>query len=419
MAEQTCVLYLSGTLPTRSETFVYREIFALRELDARIETASVHTPGRGLGDPRLHELAVETTAIYARGPLGIGSDAVAATLRKPFRSVATLALAIADAAFSKDVRGRRRLKVLWQCVAAMSLAHRVRDREIGHVHAHMAHVPTTIGMYASRQLGVGFSFTGHANDLFPNRTLLAEKLRRAVWVNCISDWHRSFYQSIVPRAERDYPIVRCGVDTRSVRPVNTPRGAVLEVLGVGRLVEKKGFDALIVAAGRIAAEGGPAIRVRIAGSGPEEPRLRTLVDSLPPGARVELLGDTPNDRVLELMTSCDVFVLPCRVANSGDRDGIPVVLMEAMALGRCVVSGNLETIRELIEDKRSGLMVSPGDPEEVAHALRSLANDRGLVENLGRCGRERVESEFDVTLNAKRILLAMADHGIGSVGGVM
>ena len=121
--------------------------------------------------------------------------------------------------------------------------------------------------------------------------------------------------------------------------------------------------------------------------------------------------------MLGLMASCDVFALPCRVADSGDRDGIPVVLMEAMALGRCVVSGDLETIRELIEDDRTGIMVRPGDAEQLADALVRLAGDRELVRTLGRRARERIEAEFDTTANAKRIARAMAAHGLRVSGG--
>lgn len=417
MADPACVLYVSGTLPTRSETFVYREIFALRRLGVTVRTASVHAPSRNLGDPSLEDLAEETIPIYPSGVMAIVKDTVAEFLRNPAATMRTYGRTIGDALFSGDVRHGRRVKVLWQGLAAIALARRARRIGVSHIHAHMAHVPTTIAMYSARHLGIPFSFTGHANDLFPNRTLLAEKLRRAAWVNCISEWHRDFYRSIESRGDEDYPIVRCGVDTNTVRSVDPPSGATLEVLGVGRLVEKKGFDALIKAIGRIAETGGPPIRLRIAGSGPEESRLRSLIQELGVSDRVELLGDTPNEKVLGLMASCDVFALPCKVAGSGDRDGIPVVLMEAMALGRCVVSGDLETIRELIEDGQTGIMVRPGDAGEVADALVRLAADRGLARSIGRRARERIEAEFDTSVNAQRIVRAMSAHGMTGAGG--
>ena len=407
------VLYMSGTLPVRSETFVYREILALRALGLDVQTASVHPPTHGLdSDGPLEQMARETTEIYSKGKGALLRDMAMELLTHPLRSVGTMTRCKLDAFFSSEVPLSRKPKVIWQGMAALALARRVRAKCITHIHAHMAHVPTTIGMYAARQLGVTFSFTGHANDLFPNRTLLKEKLQRASWVNCISHWHRRFYQSIVERPDADYPIVRCGVDTNAYDATPAPAGERLEVLSVGRLVEKKGMDVLIKSVGEMAKSGGPKLRVRIAGSGPQMDQLRELVDVLPPTAEVELLGDTDNDTVMRLMTEADVFALPCRVAKSGDRDGIPVVLMEAMARGRCVISGDLETIRELIEHQSCGIMIPPGDQASLTKELIALANNRDRVDELGKAARARIEEEFDLELNARRILDAMRARGV-------
>lgn len=414
MGEPPVILYMSGTLPTRSETFVYREIFALRRLGVDIRTASVHAPVTGMDDGPLDQMAKETVWIYGRGVVGLLTDAVVELVARPARTLATMGRVLLDAVCSSDVSMSRRPKVVWQGLAGLSLARRARVMRVSHIHAHMAHVPTTIGMYAARQLGVGFSFTGHANDLFPNRTLLKEKLDRAVWVNCISEWHRGFYQSIVARRDSNYPIVRCGVDTAHYEPTPAPRRDVLEVLAVGRLVEKKGFDVLVEALGDIASSAGPRIRARIAGGGEEYHRLEKLIAKQAAGSEIELLGDTPNDRVMDLMGEVDLLVIPCRVAESGDRDGIPVVLMEAMARGRCVVSGDLETIRELVRDGVSGVMVPPGDRTALARVLTELALDRDRVDTIGRAGRARVEQEFDLVVNAHRIIQTMREHGLAN-----
>jgi colanic acid/amylovoran biosynthesis glycosyltransferase len=413
MGESPRILYMSGTVPKRSETFVYREILALRELGVDVRTASVHAPTEKMdeGGP-LSAMARETIPVYSAGLDALLRDFVRELMQHPVRTVTTMARVKVDAIFSKEVPWSRKAKVIWQGVAGVALARRCRPSRIAHIHCHMAHVPTTIGMYAARQLGVRFSFTGHANDIFPNRTLLREKLERAAWTNCISEWHRNFYQSIHRRPDGDYPIVRCGVDTRAYQTTPAPRSAALEVLGVGRLVEKKGFDVLIQAAGELAQAGGPPIRVRIAGGGEEESKLRAMVAGLPAGAAVELLGDTDNDTVMDLMGRIDVFALPCRVADSGDRDGIPVVLMEAMARGRCVISGDLETIRELVRDGQTGIMIPPGDLQALVKALTDLAQDRVRVDELGDAARVRVEEEFDLMRNAHRIVRTMQSHGV-------
>jgi len=412
MMDKDAVLYMSGALPVRSETFVYREICALRDLGIRIETASVHKPMAGLDDGVLYAMAKSSIEIYSLGAGALVRDALVECFVHPLRSVMTMTRCKLDAIFSSDITLSRRPKVVWQGMAGLALARRARSKGIMHIHAHMAHVPTTIGMYAAKQLGVSFSFTGHANDIFPNRTMLKEKLERSVFANCISYWHRAFFQDIVAKDDSCYPIVRCGVDTREYEPTQAPRGEQLQVLGVGRLVEKKGFDVLIKAAGEIAAAGGPPMRITIAGGGPDEEELAALVRSLPPTCEVVLLGDTDNDRVMELMTQVDVFALPCRVAKSGDRDGIPVVLMEAMARGRCVISGDIETIRELVEDGISGVMIPPGDQKTLEKVLVELANNRDRVDELGRAARRKMEDEFDLALNAKRIYAALKSKGL-------
>ncbi|MFK7883222.1 MAG: glycosyltransferase [Phycisphaerales bacterium] len=413
MHEHPVILYMSGTLPKRSETFVYREVLALRALGLDVRTASVHPPSMNLDDGGvISRMGYDTVSVYGRGAFSLLSDVFAEMILHPIRTIRTITRAKLDGLFSSDVPNSRRIKVIMQGFAGVALARRIRCSAITHIHCHMAHVPTTIGMYAAKQLGITFSFTGHANDLFPNRTLLKEKLARAAWTNCISQWHRAFYQSIQARDAKDYPIVRCGVDTDQYEATSAPNGKRLEVLGVGRLVEKKGFDVLVEAVGDLVRAGVTNLRVRIAGSGEQQARLQELIDDLPALAEVELLGDTDNDTVMKLMSEIDVFALPCRVASSGDRDGIPVVLMEAMARGRCVISGDLETIRELVRDGETGIMIPPGDRCSLVSVLGELVNDRGRVDALGIAARGRIEDEFDLTRNAERIVVAMREHGV-------
>ena len=406
------ILYMSGTVPKRSETFVYREILALRSLGVDVSTASVHAPEHGLDEGELEEMANATTEVYSKGSGPLILNAVQEMISHPVCGITTMLQCAQDAVFSSDVILSRKPKVIWQGIAALALAKRIRSNGISHIHAHMAHVPTTIAMYASKQLGITFSFTGHANDLFPNRTLLKEKLSRASYVNCISYWHRRFYQEIIHRPDAEYPVIRCGVDTRQYQSTPAPKGERLEVLSVGRLVEKKGFDVLIKSIGEIAQDGQYSMRLTIAGGGPEEEQLQRLVRSLPATAEVVLLGDTENDTIMELMTQADVFALPCRVASTGDRDGIPVVLMEAMARGRCVISGDLETIRELIEDDKSGIMIPPGDQDALTKALIELVQNQDRIDELGNAARLRIENEFDLMLNANRIVETLSARGI-------
>lgn len=393
------ILYVGSRLPALSETFVTREVLGLRARGVPVAVASVHPPQRGLGDGALDGLAEEAVPVYGAGVGRLLADAGAELVSRPWRTLGTVALGVRDAVLGRDVAAAGRPKVLWQCLAGIALARRARARGIGHIHAHMAHVPTSIAMYAAGQLGVGFSFTGHAADLFRDRSLLSVKLRRARFAACISRWHRGFYRSVVDVSEDRLPLVRCGVE---------PAGAPSEgadprsVLAVGRLVPKKGFDVLLRAVALVR-EAGEPVRCTIVGDGPERERLHALARELGLGRAVAFTGALGNAVVRAMIPGHGLFVLPCRVDERGDRDGIPVVLMEAMAAGVCVVTGDLPSIRELVEHERTGLLTPPGEAKPLAGAILRLLENPGERAALAAAGQERVREEFSLDRNLDRL----------------
>jgi glycosyltransferase involved in cell wall biosynthesis len=400
------ILYLTSCLPKRSETFVYKELLGLRRKGVTVHAASLYAPETGLGDPALDALAGEVITVYAGGFAALLRDAAAGAFRHPARSTAVLVTALKDALSARDVQMAARPKVLIQALAALALAHRLRGLGLVGIHIHMAHAPATVGMYAAQALGIPFSFTGHAVDLFRDRALLEEKLRRATFVACISEWHRDWYRQTVDRPDADYPVIRCGVDVPAA-PVPPSPGKPLRVLGLARLVAKKGFDVLLEAVAQAAARG-VSIECTLAGDGPERANLEEIARRH--GFPVRFLGAVANADVPALLEKTDVMVLPCRVSGDGDRDGIPVALMEAMAAGICVISGDLPTIRELIRDGASGLLVPPGEPAPLADALVRLATDPVLRQALAKEGRNRVQEEFSSEKNLDRIVSVLASH---------
>ena len=393
------ILYVGAVLPARSETFVYREVFGLRERGDRVSVASLRDPERDLGEARLERLADEATVVYRPGTFRRG-------LLKGLCAPGVLLRGALDAVSAPDVPLAKRSHVLAQCLGGLALASELTHAQITHVHAHMAHAPAGVAMYAAMTLGVPFSFTGHAADLFRDRSLLLAKLRRATFVACISEWHRDFYRMLEPLDPERLPVVRCGVDVGDDPGVE---GAGL--LAVGRLVKKKGFDVLL----RARAQLPDAPTLSLIGDGPELEELERLVRELGLGDRVRLLGAQPNHEVQRLMRECAVFVLPCQVSSDGDRDGIPVVLMEAMAKGRCVISGDLETIRELVKHDETGLMVAPGDVGALVDALRRVLGDPDLRRRLARAGQAHVREEFSTSTNLERLQRGFAG-GVAAAG---
>lgn len=404
--EEGAILYIASRLPALSETFVWREVLELRARGVDVVTASVRTPESASGDSALEALARESVGVYGPGVLSLVVHALLRLASQPIRSLQTLGLAALDAARARDHRGRH--KIVVQAVGALALAHRLRKTRVWRVHAHMAHVPTTIAMYLAHHLRIGFSFTGHANDLFHERALLREKLERCDFVACISRWHREFYRGIAPIQDDRMPIVRCGVEVGAGAPSEDQSS--WRILSVGRFVEKKGFDTLIEAVSHMPAEiRGKRILVTIIGDGPMREQLENLIAEGRNSERIALPGAMANRDVHERLRSADLFVLPCRTDSEGDRDGIPVVLMEAMAHEVCSVAGRLETIRELIPDDSTGILLAPeASPDAYAEAITALLEDDHRRRALAREGRCWVEQEFSIDRNVGRLLEAFS-----------
>ncbi|MBO9714535.1 glycosyltransferase family 4 protein [Sphingomonas sp.] len=392
--EGGAILYIASRLPALSETFVFRELLGLRERGLTVHAASVRASDPFPWDERLEALRHEATVVY--------DPATTRTLPLAlfWRPGLTLA-ALADAATSDHPSMGSRAKHALQALMGIGAAWRLRKKNIRQVHAHMAHVPATVGLYIARALGAKFSFTGHAADLFADRAGLAFKLRRASFVSCISHWHQSFYGDVAGVAAERLPVIRC-----SVALPETIRPEAREVVVVARLVPKKGIDLLIRAFAQAELSGW---RLVIAGDGPERAGLEALALELGIAERTEFRGAQPHAKCLEAIAAGGIFVLPCRTATNGDKDGIPVVLMEAMAAGRSVISGDLPAIRELIEDQVSGLLVPPDDVPALGRAIRRLAGDAPLRQSLAAAARARIEEEFCDAVNLDRLTGAFAE----------
>lgn len=386
------ILYVAARLPALSETFVYRELLGLRTHGRRVLAASVRAADVFPDDARLAALRDETLIVY--------SPQTRQALPRALAWRPALAItALFDAARADHPSLASRGKHVIQAMMGIATAWRLRGEGIGHVHAHMAHVPATIALYIARALGARYSFTGHAADLFVDRAGLAFKLRAADFVAAISHWHRRFYREIAAIDPARAPVIRCSVAIpEGVAPAGT------EIVVVARLVAKKGID-LLLRGFAMAAPGG--WRLRILGDGPEAPALRSLAAELGIADRVDFDGAQPHAACLAAIATAGMFVLPCRTAANGDRDGIPVVLMEAMAAGRAVIAGDLPAIRELVPGPDAGILVAPDDPAAIAGAITALAADPARRAAMGQAARAHVAAEFSDAVNLDRLSAAL------------
>ncbi len=339
---------------------------------------------------RIHD---GTRTLYPLRPLRF----LASMLAAPFRFGARFWSALANALFGARENARARVAALAHFFVACDWAGSLRSEEVSLIHSQWIHSCGTIGMYGAWLLGKPFSFTGHASDLFRDRVALRDKIRRAAFIVCISEFHRSFF--LQEGAREDQLVLNyCGIDLGLFppRPESAAAGGALRVLSSGRLVEKKGFEYLIDACARLR-DRGLALRCTIAGSGPLEAELNERIRRAGLEERVRVTGIALNQEdIPEFMYGGDVYVLACVRARDGDIDGLPQMLMEAMACGLPVVSTRLAGIPDLVVEGRTGLLVDPRDADQLASAIQRLDQDRALARKLASQGRAYVAERFDI-----------------------
>ena len=395
------IAYLAPEIPATSATFVYAEIVELQSRGIAVFPFSVHRPEHAATDPEA-SLVRGTRYLYERGLARLVRTVAGSLLLRPLALLRALGWAVHDCART-GLLSMTAAKLLYQFLVANSLAMDLGRLNTQHLHIHFAHVPTQIGMYAAAIAGIPFTFTAHANDLFERGILLREKALRAAKAITISNYNVRYLADLgVPREK--LAVVRCGVPALSTTQfARKPRSGAARIGSLGRLVEKKGMDDLLRACA-ILADRGVGFELEIAGYGPLENELKRLATKLGIEERVSFLGALRHDRVSEWLRSLDVFALAARRDRNGDTDGIPVVLMEAMAEGIPTVSTRIGGIPELIEDGVSGLLSGSGEPEAFAENLLRLIKSEKDRNRLANGGRKQIEQEFSREQNAERLL---------------
>jgi glycosyltransferase involved in cell wall biosynthesis len=343
--------------------------------------------------PDIAALDDATRAIYPVGTLTI----LGACLAAPFRFGGRFFTALAEALTGPRETVRNRLVGLWHFALACHWAAGLQGDRVSHIHSQWIHSAGTVAMYGAWLLDRSFSFTGHAADLFRNRQALATKIARAEFIVCISEFHRGFYLENGARPEQLF-VAYCGIDTRHFTPRRRPRdrNRPWHILSSGRLVEKKGFSDLVRACA-ILHDRGLDFRCTIAGSGPDDAALRAQIRAAGLDGLVTMTGKAlKQEDIPAFMETGDVYALPCVWASDNDVDGLPQMLMEAMACGLPAVSTRLVGIPDLIRDGETGLLVAPNDPGALADALQRLEACDDLADRLSTAGYGHLVTTFDL-----------------------
>ncbi len=389
--------YVMKMYPRFSETFIVTEILAREAQGEDLRLFSLRPPI----DPRFHpELArVQAGVTY---------------IPKPSKILEAWGL-LGEGLATIPTFGERFAHMLPDLLAmdpteahqGVGLAAEFARQGITHAHAHFGSMAARATAIAAELVDIPFSFTAHAKDIFHEEVdaaVLADLMRRAHHVVTVSDFNHRFLDRLASGADASVHRVYNGLELgRFPYEDPAPRGPVLRVCAVGRLVEKKGFRYLLEAVARLKADG-LALDVRIAGGGPEHEDLLAQVRALDLADDVTLLGPRTQEEVVAVLRWADVFVAPCIMATDGNMDGLPTVLLEAMATGVPCIASDVTGIPEVFDSgdgAPTGILTRAGSTADLVDALTYCAS--ADLTGMARAARQLIESSFDSVEQARRL----------------
>jgi colanic acid/amylovoran biosynthesis glycosyltransferase len=373
--------YILPVFPALSETFILNALIELLAKGHEVYIFSLLRPKERFVQPEVQRYGLlERTYYlpsYARLGLRLSNPQLYGTL------------------FNRAYPARRVRSRLYGVAAADYLSRTIAGLNLDILHAHFYGLTTFVGMLLSERTKLPFTFTCHAVDIFvqPKPRVLRRHMEAASGVITPAQYNVDYLHNLTGVDKQKIQVIRsCPLEKLKIVP---RREEGVTVLTVARLIEKKGIDYGIMAVKEVAQEF-PQIEYRIAGAGPLEQRLKTLVKSLDLDRNVTFLGALDSDSVGRELAKATIFLLPCVEANNRDRDTVPNALKEAMCARVPVISTDITGIPELIEDGKEGLLVEQQNVEQLASAIRMLLHDKGLRTTMGENGRAKVDKEFNI-----------------------
>ncbi|WP_088278336.1 glycosyltransferase [Ideonella sp. A 288] len=381
--------------PKLSETFILEEVLGLEKLGVPLRLYALAAPTDAVSHPAVDRVKARVTLVPAK-PWRDGMRFVRRHLgllaASPWRYLQGL-----QAAMGRGNKG------LTDFARAGWLAGQMRDDGVAHLHTHFISTPADVAELVSQISGVPFSISAHAKDIYLSDAAdLRRKMGAARFTVTCTEFNCRTLREIAPDAnvQRMYH----GIDGGAFHPSCREKPSLVPlILSVGRLREKKGLDTLIEACRLLQGRGVP-FRCEIVGYGEEQQRLANLIEACGLGDQVQLTGKLTREHVIARYGRAAVYVQPSRVAADGDRDGIPNVLLEAMAVGVPVVATRVSGIPEVVHHRRNGLLVEPDDPAALADAIAHLIESPALGVELGRAARSTVTEHFDNDRNLRLVL---------------
>ncbi len=387
------ILYIVNRIPSRSHTFIDREIKSLSGAGYDLKLVS-------RGSPIEEEVSAKDIYQY-RHTLYLDKACLFLLLWSQFEVIFHSFLAhlnnIRLIIIEKEIKGfRDRLRLFKHLLEAGYIYSRMRKINISHIHAHFLNAPTSMALFLSRYLNISYSFTLHGSNIFLDPLMLGTKLKFSRNAVTVSEYNKKFLlKKYGIYLSKKIHIIRCGIDTSLFKPTINKKNVCPIVLGVGRLIKLKGFSYLLDAC-QILKKKGIVFKCFLIGDGEERSNLIIKSNSLGIDDIITFLGAQPQNRVHTLLMKANIFVLPCIINDQGGRDGIPVAIMEAMSMGLPVVSTQIVGIPELIENGKDGMLVQQKNPPELASAIESLIRNPNLCYELGKRARLKIIRKFNI-----------------------
>ncbi len=379
--------YLTSQYPATSHTFISREVAGVRALGVDLDTFSIRPPTPSeLDDPVLANESANTFTILSQRLTRFASSHLRALVTRPGRYLRTLALATRHRA-----PGLKALALGTAHFAeAIVLAEELKRRGITRLHNHFANSGATVGLLATSFLQMPWSFTMHgiSETDYPAGLMLGRKIEAAEFVACVSWFGRAQAMRLVSPDHWDkLHVVRCGLPLSSL-PQAAPSGGTMRFVCVGRLSPEKGQAGLLEALASLGRDQSD-LELTLVGDGPDLDLLKRRAESLGVSRQVTFAGRCGEQDALDHIARADALVLPSFM------EGLPIVLLEAMAIGTTVIATHVAGIPELVEDGKNGLLFAPSDWDALADCMRRLAGDPSLRSRLAQAGRKAVERDFD------------------------
>jgi len=382
--------------PRISESFISTEILLLESLNVPIEIYSLRQPREDFSHENVKKIRAPVT--YMPEYVLSNWNSLLKTNAALWRKLGMHYMKCANRAALRALQRRKTATMRHFLQAGHLSALRLSNCPPTHLHAHFCHTPTSVALFASELTGLPFSFTAHAKDIYTSEPdQLARKISKAGFVVTCTKYNARYLSQLRSFNGVRTPIhtIYHGIDLDffSFGPDPAPPPPY-QILSIGRLVPKKGYDDLLNAM-KLLDDAGLDFRLTHVGSGELEETIRHMVKDLGLEARVRFLGTLPHGEVISLYRRSHCFALACKVAPNGDRDGIPNVLVEAMAVGLPVVATRVSAIPELVEDRDTGVLVPPENPAAMAHAVMNVLLRPESTRHQVKKAREKVEREFD------------------------